>query len=81
MPVHENIRMIREAKGVSKTFVAKVLGMSLQGYRYIEDGSVKLDVERMKVIARLLGEDSAVFLNDKLTKSVIDKMNTAVVGA
>ena len=43
MPVHENIRMIREAKGVSKTFVAKGLGMSLQGYRYIEDGSVKLD--------------------------------------
>ena len=29
MPVHENIRMIREAKGVSKTFVAKGLGMSL----------------------------------------------------
>ena len=74
MPVHENIRMIREAKGVSKTFVAKGLGMSLQGYRYIEDGSVKLDVERMKVIARLLGEDSAVFLNDKLTKSVIDRI-------
>lgn len=81
MPVHENIRMIREAKGVSKTFIAKGLGMSLQGYRYLEDGSVKLDVERMKVIAHLLGEDSAVFLNDKLTKSVIKRMSIPKVGA
>ena len=81
MPVHENIRMIREAKGVSKTFIAKGLGMSLQGYRYLEDGSVKLDVERMKIIAHLLGEDSAVFLNDKLTKSVIERMSAPKVGA
>lgn len=74
MPVHENVRMIREAKGVSKTFIAKGLGMSLQGYRYLESGSVKLDVERMKIIAHLLGEDSAVFFDDKLTKSVIERM-------
>ena len=71
MPVHENIRRIREAKGVSKTFVAQRLGLSLQGYRYIEDGDVKLDVERMKKIAHILSVDSAIFLDDKLTDSVI----------
>ena len=54
--------------------MAKGLGMSLQGYRYLENGSVKLDVERLKVIAKLLGEDSAIFFNDKLTKSVIDRI-------
>ena len=59
---------------MSKTFMAKGLGMSLQGYRYLENGSVKLDVERLKVIAKLLGEDSAIFFNDKLTKSVIDRI-------
>lgn len=74
MPVHENVGLIREAKGISKTFMAKGLGMSLQGYRYLENGSVKLDVERLKVIAKLLGEDSAIFFNDKLTKSIIDRI-------
>lgn len=71
MPVHENIRRIREAKGVSKTFVARRLGLSLQGYRYIESGDVKLDVERMKKIGHILSVDSAIFLDDKLTDSVV----------
>ncbi len=47
MPVHENVGLIREAKGISKTFMAKGLGMSLQGYRLLENCSVKLDVFRL----------------------------------
>jgi len=77
MPVSENIKRIREAKGVTKTFVANRLGMSLQGYRYLEDGDVKLDVERMKKIANILCIDSAVFLDDKLTDFVIKDMQKA----
>ena len=77
MPVNTNIKRVREAKGVTKTFIAKFLGMSLQGYRYIEDGEVKLDVERMKKIADALCVDSAVFLDDKLTDCVIKKMQLA----
>ena len=77
MPANENIRKIREAKGVTKTFIAKSLGLTLQGYRHIEDGDVKLDVERMKVIAHVLGVESAIFLDDKLTESVIKGMHAA----
>ena len=75
MGVNENIRRVREAKGVTKTFLAKGLSMSLQGYRYLEDGDVKLDVERMKKIGHLLCVDSAIFLDDKLTDSVIKGMH------
>ena len=74
LPVRENIRRIREAKGITKTFIANALGMSLQGYRYLENGDVRLDVERMKKIASLLCVDSGVLLNDKLTESVIDNV-------
>ena len=74
MPVCENIRRIREARGITKTFIAHALGMSLQGYRYLEGGDVRLDVERMKKIASLLCVDSGVLLNDKLTESVIDNV-------
>ena len=74
MPVIENIRRIREAKGVSKTFVAKHLGLTLQGYRYIESGEVKLDVERMKKIGRILNVDSSIFLKDERTDCVIKEL-------
>ena len=71
MGVNENIRRVRESRGVTKTFMAKGLGLTLQGYRYLEDGSVRLDVERMKKIGDLLRVDSAIFLDDKLTESAI----------
>ena len=63
--VCDNIRMIREAKGVTKTHLAKGLGMSLQ---------VKLDVERMIRIAQLLGVNSAVLLDDEQTRSIINEI-------
>jgi len=72
--VCDNIRMIREAKGVTKTHLAKGLGMSLQGYRYLESGQVKLDVERMIRIAQLLGVNSAVLLDDEQTRSIINEI-------
>ena len=31
MPVYKNVAKIRQAKGITKTAVAKSLGMSLQG--------------------------------------------------
>lgn len=73
MTVCTNIKKIRESKGVTKTFVAKALGLSLQGYRYLENGDVRLDVERMKIIAKALGVSSSIFLDDKLTDLVIKK--------
>lgn len=71
MQVNFNIKKIREFKGVTKTHVARELGMSLQGYRYLENGDVRLDVDRMQRIGTILNVDSSIFLNDKLTDSVI----------
>ena len=73
MAVHQNIERVRCAKGDTITHLAKALGMSLQGYRYLENGSVRLDVERMRRIGDALGVDSAIFLDDKLTDYVINK--------
>ncbi|MCP3764062.1 helix-turn-helix domain-containing protein [Domibacillus sp. A3M-37] len=72
--VNENVAEIRKAKGVTKTHLANALELSLQGYRYPESGETKLDVERIKVIAVVLDVEVAVFLNDKLTESVINEM-------
>ena len=61
MTVYENVARIREAKGVTKTAVAKHLGMSLQGYRYLESGESRLDVERLKRIAKYLNVKCSIF--------------------
>lgn len=71
--VYENVERIRKSKGVTKTHMANKLGITLQGYRHIASGSVRLDVERLKVIAEILGVDVAVFFDQQLTDSVIKK--------
>jgi transcriptional regulator with XRE-family HTH domain len=77
MSVRENVKRIREACGVPKTHVARCLGLSLQGYRYIENGDCQLDVERLRKIGKILNVDSAVFFDDKLTDSVIAERTMA----
>jgi len=69
--VYENVEKIRIAKGVTKTYLAKHLNLSLQGYRHITSGGSRLDVERLKIIANILGVEIAVFFDNQLTESVV----------
>lgn len=73
--VHENVEKIRVAKGITKTHIANKLNLSLQGYRHITTGEVKLDVERLKIIANVLGVNPAVFFDNELTESVIKEID------
>jgi len=73
--IHENVEKIRTAKGITKTHIANKLNMSLQGYRHITSGEVRLDVERLKIIANVLDVSPAIFFDNKLTESVINKIN------
>lgn len=69
--IHENVERIRKAKGVSKTYLANKLGMTLQGYRHMASGNVRMDVERLQVIANALDVSPAIFFDRQLTESVI----------
>lgn len=69
--VHENLKKIRIAKGVTQSRIAKQINVTSMTYSRIESGESKLDVERLKVISILLGIDVAIFFDDKLTNSVI----------
>ena len=72
--VHENLKKIRIAKGVTQSRVAKQINVTSMTYGRIESGESKLDVERLKVISILLGVDVAIFFDDKLTDSVIKRI-------
>ncbi|MDG5787805.1 helix-turn-helix transcriptional regulator [Evansella sp. AB-P1] len=69
--IHDNVERVRKAKGITKTFIATQLGLSLQGYRHITSGEVRLDVERLSIIANILGVNPGIFFDEKLTESVI----------
>lgn len=69
--IYQNVERIRKAKGVTKTHLANSLNLTLQGYRHITSGNVRLDVERLKIISEVLGVDPGVFFDEKLTDCVI----------
>jgi transcriptional regulator with XRE-family HTH domain len=73
--IHLNVERIRKAKGITKTHIAEKLNLSLQGYRHIASGSVRLDVERLKVIGNIFNMDPSIFFDDSLTDSVIKEIN------
>lgn len=73
--IHDNVRDIRKAKGVSATHIGKALGyVTSQGYYYLESGQVDMSAEKLKVIANVLGEDVGVFFDDELTKIVTERI-------
>lgn len=53
-----NIKSIRERKNLTQEFVANALGISQNNYSNIESGSVKLTIDRLVEISRIL--DSSI---------------------
>lgn len=77
--IHKNVEKIRKAKGVTMTHLASKLQLSLQGYRHIETGSVRLDAERLKLIGLVLNVDPGVFFDESLTESVIKRIEKETI--
>lgn len=62
--IYKNVKKIREAKGVTKTYLSKKLGMSLMGYSHIESGEVRLDVQRLITISVILDVPITIFFDN-----------------
>jgi transcriptional regulator with XRE-family HTH domain len=75
MSIHENVERLRKAMGVTMTHLASKLDLTLQGYRHIATGSVRLDAERLKVIGKVLKVEPGIFFDDKLTDYVINEID------
>lgn len=73
--VHENLKKIRIAKGVTQSHLANKLKVTPMTYGRLENGESKIDVERLKVLSVALDVDIVVFFDDKLTDSVISRVD------
>ncbi len=62
MKLHEKIRKTRKSKGVSQSFMAYHLKISVSGYSMKESGKRSINTEELEKIACLLNESPSFFL-------------------
>ncbi len=70
MEIHEKIRSIRQARGITQDFLAERLNIDTVNYGRIERGQAKLTVERFEVICELLEVNPGDFFKVKMDNLV-----------
>ena len=80
MSVHEKIRIIRKAKGLTLEEVAHQLGMSTNGYGDIECGATDVNLSRLEQISQLFGMELSelIDLNEKNVFNFLGTQNTGI---
>lgn len=69
--IHENLKKIRLAKGMTQLHLAKKLDISNMAYSRMESGKTKIDAEILKVLSKELNVRVEVFFTNELTESVV----------
>jgi len=64
LKLHERIRMVRKAKGISQTRVAEQVGMTVSSYNMKELGKRPISTDELEGIAGALGENVSFFYED-----------------
>ncbi len=80
MPVHEKIRLVRKAKGLTLEEVAHQLGMSTNGYGDIERGATDVNLSRQEQISQLFDMELSelIDLNEKNVLNFSGTQNTGI---
>lgn len=82
MSLEKNIKKIRRFKNMTQGDVSKQLSISAQAYSKIESGETRLDTERLRQIADILGvtvQDIYEFDSSSDDLQIYQKKTTAVV--
>ncbi len=80
MSVHEKIRLVRKAKGLTLEDVAHQLGMSTNGYGDIERGATDVNLSRLEQISQLFGMEliELMDLNEKSVFNFLGPQNAGI---
>ncbi|WP_313428152.1 helix-turn-helix domain-containing protein [Siminovitchia terrae] len=65
MQLHEKIRQYRKSKGISQTFIAKKLKITVSGYNMKESGKRPITIDELEKIAKVLGVSASIFFNNE----------------
>lgn len=66
MELFERIRIIRQFKGITQTFVATEAGMKVSNYNMKENGKRTIKTNELEAIAKALGEPVAIFFDENI---------------
>lgn len=66
MTVTERIKKTRKSKGVSQTFIAERLGMTVSSYNMKENGKRPISTVELEKIAAILEVPIMIFFEDKI---------------
>ena len=72
--IGDNLRKIREIKGIKQESVAKQLGITTNGYGKIERGESAINIDRLEQIATILGISAMDIM--QFDESIIFNINT-----
>lgn len=53
--IYENIKAIRQAKGLTQTYLAEKVGIAINNYGKLERGEIQLTIERLEQLAGIFG--------------------------
>jgi len=72
------LKKLRIEKGYTQQDMAKKLGYSSKsGYCLLENGAVKMTIDKAKQIAEILEVDPSIFFSDKVEETSTYKTQTA----
>lgn len=72
--IGDNLRKIREIKGIKQESVAKQLGLTTNGYGKIERGETSLNIKRLEEIVVILGVNALDIM--QFDENIIFNINT-----
>jgi len=72
--IGDNLRKIREIKGIKQESIAKQLGITTNGYGKIERGETSLNIKRLEEIAEILGVNALDVM--QFDENIIFNINT-----
>lgn len=65
MQLYERIRNLRKSKGISQTYLAKELNITVSGYNMKELGKRPITTDELQVIATALGVSASFFFDSE----------------
>lgn len=75
MTIQENLKRIRNSKGITQKAVANYLEISEMAYSRLENEVKKVDANLLYKASEFLGVDMIIFFSNELTDNVIGKVN------
>ena len=72
MTIQENLKRVRNSKGVTQKAVANYLEISEMAYSRLENDAKKVDATLLYKASQFLGVDVTIFFSNKLTDDVIN---------